>query len=306
MLGVIFESMFVLMACMFVGFICRKKGIITDQVNAGLSALLIKVGLPCAIIIATQRPFSYSLLAESTLIFFVSFAIFLFGALCGFILGKFFKVGSETLMIWMFTLTFGNVGYMGFPIVLAVFGPEGLFLAAIQNVAFNFLVFTYGVKLMNKDTRSVSYANLFLRNIVIYATIIGFLMFAFSISLPSPIYKALDLIGGITTPLAMFIVGSMLAKGKLAQVFSGLRMYSVIFLKLILIPVLIYFILSPFIQSRLILNILVVLTAMPCGSIAVVFSEQYGRDSVQASKIVFVSTLLSVLTLPIFLYFFSK
>lgn len=135
-------------------------------------------------------------------------------------------------------------------------------------------------------------------NIPLISIFLGILMFVFSVPLPKVLTQTLSSIGNMTTPISMFIIGAMLADVKLKEVFKGLDVYYMNFIKLIAAPMLVYFILKLLGTSNIVLCICVILVAMPTGSLVGVFAERYNGNKAVASKCVFLTTVLSMITIP--------
>ncbi|MGI6189627.1 MAG: AEC family transporter, partial [Caldicoprobacteraceae bacterium] len=115
----------------------------------------------------------------------------------------------------------------------------------------------------------------------------------------APLYNAASMVGSMTSPLSMLIVGALLANLPFKEMFRGFPVYLGSFVRLIAMPLLFYLILKPFSIPADILNISVILTAMPAAVNTVIFAEKYGGDSELASRIVGISTVLSVMTIPL-------
>lgn len=301
MFSIALNSIIILVICMAIGLLCRKKNLITDLGEPVLSALLINVTLPCIIIVSMQREFNRELFNKSMIVLVASFLIHFAGYFLGLLLCKILKASSAEKGVWVFSLIFSNLIYMGLPIIEAMYGQEAVFYVSMCTVAFNSLSFTLGIKVITKGYSQNSKSNLkkILFNIPMWATFAGFIMFMFSISLPSPVYSALSSVGYMTTPLSMIIIGSILAKNNIKTVFLGLKMYIMIFIRLIAFPLCISFILNILISDKTIVGVLTIVTAMPVATLAAIFAANYGSNRELASKFVFISTVLSVITIPI-------
>jgi hypothetical protein len=287
-----------LVICMVVGFICRKMSIFSDNLINGMTTLLLKVTLPCTVFISMLRPFSKTLMAESIATFFLSGAVFLFGGLLAFLLARFMKASMSEGKVWQFALIFANVGYMGFPVCMAVFGEESLIYTSMANVSFTLLLFTVGIRLYNPAKENKSNWKLIALNPALIAAAVGFAFFLTQLRFPWPVTDAIAMLGAMTSPISMLLVGSIIAKGRLRDLLD-LRILPVTALRLLAVPACAFFLLRSFIHNPLMLGVIVVLSAMPAGAITAIFAEEYKGDTVLASKIVVVSTLLCVVTVPL-------
>lgn len=245
---------------MFVGVVLRKTKIVTDEVNKGLSSILINLTLPCMIIYSFNFNFSMNMLKKAIIIFFYSIGIHIFLI----ILSKlaYFKIDASKKSVFKFATIFSNCGFVGFPIAQGMFGSIGVFYTAIFTIPFNIFMFSYGIMLFTGESNLKSIKKSLL-NLPLICTCLGVIIFLLSIKLPMPVLKTLGSIGNMTTPISMFIVGSMLADVKLKDVFKGLDIYYLNFIKLIAAPILIYFILKLLGADKTLLYICVIMTAMP-------------------------------------------
>jgi hypothetical protein len=317
--SVFLSSLVSLVVCAVAGFICRKARILDDAFISGLTTLLVKVALPCTIFISMMRPFSRTLLAESGATFFLSTAVYLFGGLLGLTALKIIKyikrnapppeaggTGEAYANIMVFVLIFANVGYMGFPVIQAVFGEEGMIYASMANASFNILAFSLGVHMFQKHAGretngaiSSSAKKLLLSNVALISACIGFIFFVTGFRLPQPVNGGIAMIGAMTTPISMLLIGSILAKNPLKTLFDDWKIFPVMAARLLVIPVIAFYILRLFIVNTVMLGVIVVLTAMPAASLTAIFAEKYKSETALASKLVAFSTLLSVLTVPV-------
>jgi predicted permease len=180
----------------------------------------------------------------------------------------------------------------------SIFGKIGVFYGSVYIVVFNVFQFTFGQMLFTgeKDIKALKKA---LFNPGIVAVFIGLILFFSPVKLPYVASRVVDLIGSITTPLAMIIVGAMLAEVNIKEVFSGVYMYYGIAVRLLILPVIVLYTLK---FAGITGNVLVVcclLSAMPAAANSVIFAERFDGDSVLASKIVFISTVFSIVTIPL-------
>jgi hypothetical protein len=288
-----------LLICMAVGYFCRIFGLFDDRLVSGMTALLVKVTLPCTVFVSMLRPFSSELMAESVATFFLSGAVYISGGLIALLLARLMKAEPGEMRVWQFALIFANVGYMGFPVVLAVFGEIGMMYASMANASFTLLIFTVGVRLFDTKTDNGFDWKKIVLNPALIATALGFACFIVQIRPPWPVANAISMLSAMTSPISMLLVGSILAKGKLRDVFTDLRVMPVIGVRLVVLPVTVFFVLRLFVHNPMMLGVIVVLTAMPAAAITAIFAEQYKGDTMLASKLVVVSTILCVITLPL-------
>ncbi|WP_250227375.1 AEC family transporter [Anaeropeptidivorans aminofermentans] len=297
----VLNSIGILCIFMAIGYICYKKGIIYGDGISVLSGLLVNVTFPLMILVSMQREFELELFKNGILLLFITFGIHIFGIISGVLLGKLFNVPLDQKGIWIFMMVFPNTAYMGIPVIGAMYGEEAVFYIAMCTVVFNILSFSLGVRILtsNDTTREKpKWSKLFLSPPII-ATVLGFMMFCFSIKLPDTILKAFTSMGNLTTPVSMLVIGAFLAQNDLKESLTSWKAYVVSAARLILMPLCIYAVFSPFIKNEIMLGTLFMITGMPAATILAILSERHGQNSVEASRLVFLSTVLSVITLPV-------
>lgn len=280
---------------MLVGIALRKTKIISDEVNKGLTGILMNAAMPSTILYSFNAKFSAGILKNAIMIFSYSIIIHIFLI----ILSKaaYFKMEDSKKKIFKFATIFSNCGFVGYPVIQGIYGSIGVFYTSIFTIPFNILMFSYGVLIFTEksDFKSIRKK---LTNIPTISIFVGVIMFLFSIKFPYPILNTLQGIGNMTTPISMLIVGAMLADVKLKEVFKGFNVYYFNFIKLIAAPILVCIVLMLFNANKVVLNICVILVAMPTASLLGVFAEKYDGDKVTASKSVFLTTVLSMFTIP--------
>jgi hypothetical protein len=210
------------------------------------------------------------------------------------------KAAPDEGRLWQFILILPNVGYMGFPVTQAVFGDEGMVFAAMTHVAFSILCYTWGVHLLTKGTgRNTSVLRNIANNPPLIAVIIGIICALAGFRLPWPVANGLDMLAGLTSPLSMIVIGSVLAKSRLADLFSDWRMVPLMAARLLVIPLLVFAVLRNFLHNPTMLGVIVVLSAMPAAAVTAILSEHYGGNTKIATKLVALSTILCVATIPL-------
>ncbi|MBW9155990.1 AEC family transporter [Clostridium sp. FP2] len=294
------NQVMVLFIVMMVGFYAKKKNFFNIIVDKGLSELLLNITLPFMIVTSFNIKYEATMVSNAQKILIYSFLIHIGLIFISKIL--FFKFPSNKQQVFRFVTIFCNVGFMGYPVLESIYGGVGVFYAAIFNIPFNLLVWTVGVMLYTgeKDFKSMRKA---IANPAIIAVFIGIILFVFSIRLPLPIENSLKLVGSTTTPISMIIVGSMLAEMKFKNIFSDISIYYATVVRLLIVPMLIYVVLKFLKVDELLLNICVILQAMPAAVITAIIAEKHGGDSLLASQCVFITTMVSVITIPIVILF---
>ncbi|WP_251860420.1 AEC family transporter [Clostridium sp. Marseille-Q2269] len=298
----IINQVLILFIIMAIGIVCGKKEILTEETNKKLSELLSKVTLPCLIISSFNYNFTGDMIKKAKMFFVYSLIIHIVLIL---ISGIFFvKYNQRAKKVLKFSTIFSNSGFMGYPVIEALYGKIGVFYASIFGIPFNIFMLSAGIMIYTGE-KDVKNLKSILKHPGIIATVLGMFILLFSIPVPMPINKSLQYVGAMTTPLSMIIVGAMVADINIKEIFTGTEAYYGSFVRLIIIPFLVYILMIILKADKLVLEICVILEAMPTAVLATVLAEEYDGDAVLAAKCVFMTTILSIITIPCIVYFIT-
>lgn len=301
----VLSQVLVLFILITIGLILKKLKIIDDSLGKGLSNFIVYATLPSLLVTSLNYEFSKELLNNGLLILAIGPFAYIFAILVGFLFIKFNHVEQPDRGIYLFACIFPNVGFMGYPVISVVYGEIGLFYAALFNLWFNILLWTLGMVLTSpKNDTKINLKMLI--NPGTIAITIGLILFLFSIKLPTPIFDALDSLGNTTTPLAMIVIGSMLGDSSVKSVIKNKRLIVSVLIKLIIMPLPILFILSIIPIPKIVIGIIATLMAMPVAANAAIFARKNDSNYKLASESIFLSTLFSIATIPIFISILIK
>lgn len=296
----VINQVIILFLMMGTGFYARKRKMISDEGRKTLSDILVNITCPLIIISSFKFNFSMEMMRNIIIMLvfsFISHIILVF-------LGKviFNKYKGDTKAVLRFVTIFSNCAFMGYPVLQALYGKMGIFYGSIFQLAFNIFLWTYGVALITgqRDLKQIKSA---LLNPGIIAVVMGFIIFLFSIKIPATIYSTIDMIGSMTVPLSMMIIGSNMADMKLRDGLLRYEVYYISFIRLLLIPFITLAILKLMGVSGIILGTCVIIEAMPAASMVAVIADKYDSDRHFASQCVFITTLLSLITIPLIIMF---
>ena len=295
---VVADQIFILVLLIAAGYIAVATKILDPRATRGLSGLLVNITLPALIIASMQVPFTPERLAGAETLVLATGALFAISFAIAWAVSKAMRVPAAEEGVLQFAIVFGNVGFMGFPVALTLFGEESLFYVAIFNLVFNVLVFSVGIAMLTGG-RGERFDPKLLLNPGIAASVVGLALFLGSVEIPSPFIDSIDLLGGVTTPLAMIIVGAMLATFPAREMVGNWRIWAASAILLLAIPAAYCYLFAPIVPDPFINGIMITMAAMPAAANTVIFAEQYGADSRLASQIVFVSTIGSLVTIPL-------
>lgn len=300
----VLNQILVLFLILVAGYLARRWHVFGAEMTQGLSSLLLKIALPALIIDSLQQSFTPELLQASGKILVIAFLVYATSGVLAFIVGKFLQAPAQDLGVYRFALLFSNVGFMGYPVVNAIFGSEAVFYAAIYNLPFNLIVFTLGILIINSGGRETEKVNVrMLLNPATVAVAIGFAFFLFSFELPEPFATTVTQLGSLTTPLSMILIGALLAGTNIKATLGNWRIYVVCLLRLLLMPLALWAVLRSITSDPFLVGVPTILAAMPVAANAAILAQEYDANSLLASQLVFVSTLLSIVSIPVLAYF---
>lgn len=288
-----------------VGFAAVRGRIIPAEASRPLSALLLKITLPATIFTSMVRPFDPSFVRDSVTIFLLGMVCFLsYGALS---LGaaRLCRVPEGRRGIWSFCATFCNNGFMGYPVAQALFGSEGLALAVILGIPFNLLVYTMGAKMVCLDRPKDGTApGLSIRSALVSpinaSILLGLAAYCLQLPVPEMVMMPLGHLSNVTTPLSMFVTGMNLAQGRAADILRDRDAFTSTALRLLILPLLTAGALRLLpISGELVKGVTLVILSMPAPAVATILAEQYRGNTELGARIVFLSSLLCIVTIPL-------
>lgn len=297
-----FVNVLVTLFYMLPGYVIRKMGKANSDHLPTLSAVLIYIGTPFLEVSAFMSlDFSWEM-TWSMLWFFV--VTFVTQAAFMLILRLLMRKRAEENRYRVMTIgsVVGNVGFFGMPILRSLFpsNPEVACFSAMFMLSMNVLIFTVGVYCLTGDKKYISFRSAFF-NPTVFGFVIAFPIYLFGIGnyFPDVLRNAISTVGGLTTPLCMFVLGIRLASAPIRRIFSNPSVYVTSALKLLIFPVFcyaaVYFL--PF--SEAFKAGVLILSGMPCAAVLLSLAEMHRSETEMSANCLFVSTLLSFLTIPL-------
>lgn len=286
-------SLFLMMA---VGFVLGKTGKLTETGRGQMSYLLLYIVSPCVIVECMMVERTPALVRELSLGAAVTVGCYLLYLAVSLLFFR--RQEPDARDSLRFAVVYGNIGFMGLPLVQSILGEEALIYGALALLAFNLTSWTLGVVLMG-GRQAISLRKAVL-NPGVLGVAAGLLCFLTGLRLPVPVEEALFFLGDLNTPLAMVVIGAQLAASDLAVSFRRPRNYLAALLRLVLLPALTAALLLPLHLSAGLYCALVLLSATPVAGTTSLFAQQFGRDTGPAAESIALTTLLSIATLPLF------
>jgi len=287
------SSVITLFCVVLIGALCRRLGFFTDEAIRGTTQLVVNVTLPCLTVSNMQRPFAMDVLVGFLITLALSTLVILFGL--GLAMLLFRKREHGRLAVLANLEGFSNCGFMGYPIILAI-NPDWMIYAVAYNIAFTCISWTIGVGLY-QGRQNVSLRRVLLNPNVIAAAI-GISLFCLNFTLPAVPAQVLSMVGGLTTPLSMLLIGTRVIGIRLTD-FRDIDYHLAALLRLVALPLLAYAALRMLPLPAAVSSTVFLLTAMPAGTMTAMQAELYGGDATFAARAIAYSTLLSLVTVPV-------
>lgn len=290
-------QMAVLFLIVMAGFGARKCGLMGGDFDKRLSSLVIYLTCPCLVLASTMgdelpdRSLILPLLGISTL----TYAI-LIGA--AYVIPRFIPLWKKDVGMYQFMLVYANVGFIGYPIIASIFGHSAVFYACILNVPNTLSVFIWGQMFVAGKSEGGFHWRL-LWSPAMIATYLSIVVVALQWRVPTVVSQPLTLIGGMTVPSSLLVIGSSMAAMPLLRMLGGPATYVLCLFRLLLVPVGIYYLMSALGATHQVAAINAVLVGMPVASFGTMFCMRYGKDATAMTQGTFVSTLLSVASIPL-------
>lgn len=299
-LTVIINGVIALFLIMLIGVYGSKRKIITPTINKGLTNILLEISLPCLVVSSFIFDMNDDLKSNIIKCFIYSPISLIITMIVSYI--ALYPIKSDKKIIMQFANVFLNCGFVGFPIIYSIFGNEGIIYASIFNMFFTIAVWTYGVMLFNgnidkKDLKKV------LLNPSIIAVIIGLIIMIFKINIPDVLYSTLELVGGLTSPLSMIIIGVILGNANILKYLKDYTIYYSSLLKLILLPCILILVSRIINDTSMVSKTLIIITAMPAAAMTSILAENFDKEKEYSAVIVFITTLIFLVTFPMLLKF---
>lgn len=304
---IIISQIIILAIVVLIGAMAARFRVLTPESKDMLSKVIFNISLPLMLFTNFLKlDATPKLLANSVIVLTVSGLVVFFMLLIGWILTKIFALKGSEAAVFKAHSMFGNTIFLGFPLITALYGSEGLLYASMFQLISSLIMWTVGVVVLShgngtswkKSVRRVI-------NLNTIATLIGLLFFIFSIKLPQVILKPFSELGAANTWLCMLYIGAMMAFAKVGGLLGTKSLYIISFSRLVFVPAILIamFVLAGSVAGlspdKLVSSVIILEISMPCMATVVIMAKEFGSDDNLAVGNVFVSTILSIFTLPL-------
>lgn len=291
-----------LLLILLVGVYARKRNYINRETVGSLSKYLSNVANPLLILASFQLKYSTELLKIGGKILLGAAIVHILSAVIAFFVFK-PKADSNENTIYEFTSIFANCAFMGFPVLTAIYGDIGVVYGSFYNAVFNLFFWTYGIYVLTrqKGAGKLDLKKLFLNPGVI-ATVLGIAFYVLRIRIPATLLGAMDMVGDSIFPLAMIVIGALIVELDFKTAFRDCKFWICALIKLLVAPLLTLLCCHFVGCDSTVTYVLVILSGMPAATFGAIFAEIYDVNPVTAAKIVCLTTVISIGTIPLILY----
>lgn len=304
----IFEQLITLFLIIAVGYAAKKTRLMDEKFDRGLSKVILSAALPSLIIGSVLTAETLPSLADILLTFLASCLSFVVVFGIAYLFTAVMRISHGHRGVFRFMLSFGNVGFIGFPVLSAIYGSDALIYATVFNLPFNFLVFTLGAWFLTQDNEKGVKVKTTWRTFLspaIIACAVAIVLTLCGIHGVPVVGSAFDTLGSLTTPAALLIIGSSLADMPLRELIGGFRMWMASLFRLMVMPLAVWGIFHFFISDPLLLGVVVVISGMPVATNGTMLCYQYGGNTRDMAQGTFLTTVLSMVSIPLLVMFLS-
>lgn len=305
--GIIMGQIELFVVLILVGILAVKTKILNQEALGYFSKYLMRIAIPVMIFTNTIHGATRAELLSSIPVLLVAAVMFVGLSLLAWVMSGLLKLQGNERQIYRAASTFGNIGFMGIPLVAALFPETGMLYIALFTIVDQSTLWTLGMSLTQpagakKEKLSVPALLKKMINPAMVGILLSILFVLLDISLPEVVDKALTSIAGTSSPLSMIYIGGLFCYTDLAKYLKKKEFYIMTVTKMVLFPVVFYLILKQLPISREIIITITVLSALPEMSTIPMFADANGSDGEYAIGALMVTTMLSILTLPLIGY----
>ena len=291
-----FSEMIVILFAIGAGYLADRLGYLGPEVNQKLSKVILNITSPALIISSVAKQETLPDIRELLSVLAVAAVFYTLEFAFAFVVPRLVGGTPKQIGVWRFVLCFPNVGYIGFPLVTALFGAKGLFYAVILVLPFNLLNYSLGPLMLSGKIR-FNWKQ-FLTPCII-TSVLALVIALYRIRLPHMIGEMAALVGDVTIPLSLLVLGALLAGLPAGQVFASGRLWALSAVRLLVLPAVLSFLLRLLNADPFVMSIAVLQIAMPVAVNGSMLCLEFGGDEETMARITFLTTLLSIITLPV-------
>ncbi len=296
---VIIEKIAYIGIMILIGFICEKTGFVKN-ITGSVSGIIKNITLPCLLLTSLiNNELDPSKATNGALIVGIGLLCICLMMFLGNLTSRIFKLDEGKKGIQICMGSFGNVAFLGYPLIHALLGDEGLLYAVLYNLANDGLLWSFGLSAISGEKGIKKLKNML--NLCTLSFAVGLVMLIFKVKLPGLINDSLTTIGSATTPLAMLFIGATMARADVISALKRPPVYILTFVKMVFMPLALIGILSLLpkgIMNTTAVSALVLQVAMPAQTMVAILAKEYDMDEKYAVEVIFITTLFALVSLP--------
>lgn len=281
------------------GFVAHKLGLMGQKVDTSLSELVLHIALPCLLIGAVGTGGELPSVSETMGLLGYSTVAYVLAWVLATLAPRIIGAKGNLRGAYGFMIMFGNVGFIGYPVLSAILGPEAVVYAAIANIPNAILIFSVGIIMVSGKAGNPRDMLLSLVNPTFFASLVMLALVLFGINNLGFIGQGCAIVGELTTPAALLVSGSTLAKYAPAEMLSNWRAYVASALRLVGVPLVVLAVLGPLMPTGMLRNVIIIGQAMPVASNGILYCLSYGVDEKPMLQATFITIVASVFTIPL-------
>lgn len=303
---VVIQQMLVLLVMMLTGYIIFRMKWLDDNSCSRMSKVVVNVLNPCLMVygvLGKEAHLDGTMLFQTLILAAVYFGVLI---LLSGPVASLLRVKKGHYNLYRLMLIFSNVGFMGIPVVSSIYGKESMLLIAFYNLGYNLLLYTYGIYLADKGAagergEAVKKGGQWKRliNPGVASCVAAIAIFVSGVVVPESVCTFFDYVGNAAVPLSMILIGASVAQGGKKEFFLDGKMYAFMAIKMLVIPITGALLMRLLPWPAMVEGVFVLMLAMPVGSIVVMLATESGNDAIECTKGSILTTLLSVLTIPL-------
>lgn len=296
------QQMLVLLVMIIIGYLVFRIGWLDDNACSRMSKIVVNVLNPCLMVygvLGKNARLDGSMLGQTLLLVAVYFCVLV---LLSGPVASFLHVKKEHYNLYKLMLIFSNVGFMGIPVISSIYGKESILLIAFYNLGYNILLYTYGIYLAGKDGQAAAGSGVQWKKLIntgVISCVAAVVIFATGVVMPESVCTFFNYVGNAAVPLSMILIGASVAQGGKKEFFLDKKMYAFMAVKMLAIPIMAALLLRLLPWPAMVEGVFILMLAMPVGSIVVMLAAEGGNDAIECTKGSILTTLVSVLTIPV-------
>lgn len=303
---VVIQQMLVLLVMMLIGYIVFRIKWLDANACSKMSKIVVNVLNPCLMIngvLGKEVNLKGNMLFQTLVLVVIYYGVLVL--LSGPVASA-LRVKKKHHNLYRLMLIFSNVGFMGIPVITSIYGKEAMLLIAFYNLGYNLLLYTYGIYLASTGGEAAGETETAkgsgwkkLLNLGVASCVIAIVIFLSGVTMPDSVCTFFDYVGNAAVPLSMILIGASVAQGGKKEFFLDRKMYVFMAIKMLAIPVAAALLMRFVSWPAMVEGVFILMFAMPVGSIVVMLAAESDADEIECTKGSILTTLLSVLTIPV-------